>query len=397
MSPIDQKYIEDPDFLNWVFHTTPAIELYWENYLLEHPEEKCYLLELKDRLAELKFSDERLSVDEKKALANRVISRIDQNLNRNQKQLLLTTLMRYAAVAIVFAAIGGLLVYLNMGKRNIYQEIASQTIRIPSSTQGSLLITSNGENVNLKKTNSTVDYSHNGAIVLNNDSVIQATADVPDILNQLVIPYGNQSRIVLSDSTIVWLNAGSRLVYPTLFKNKTREVFLSGEAYFEVASNPGKPFIVKTSEIDIKVLGTKFNISDYAEDNVIQTVLKEGSVAIRRNRASFFEDDILIKPNQMASFNKTRHNTKIYKVDADYYSLWTKGLISFDEDDFNRVIKKVERFYNISIIFSNPKLESMRISGKLDLNKSQTEVMEYLRKVSLSKFVQINENQYIIK
>jgi ferric-dicitrate binding protein FerR (iron transport regulator) len=216
-------------------------------------------------------------------------------------------------------------------------------------------------------------------------------------MNQLVIPYGNQSRIVLSDNTIVWLNAGSRLVYPTLFKGKIREVLLFGEAYFEVAKNPDQPFIVKTSNLDIRVLGTKFNISTYAEDNVIQTVLKEGSVAVRRIGAGFFEKDIVLVPNQMALFDKTTGDTRIQEVDPNYYTLWTKGLISFDEIDLVRVIKKLERFYNISVKFSDPQKEMIRISGKLDLKRSRKEVMEYLEKVSSSRFDQVNENQYTIK
>jgi ferric-dicitrate binding protein FerR (iron transport regulator) len=215
-------------------------------------------------------------------------------------------------------------------------------------------------------------------------------------MNQLVIPYGNQSKVVLADGTVVWLNAGSRLVYPTSFKDQTREVCLFGEAFFEVAKNK-KLFIVKVLGIDIKALGTKFNVSAYPEDNVVQTVLKEGSVAIQRNSAGFFENDVVIQPNQMALFNKTSNETKIYEADADIYFLWTKGLISFDEIDFSRVIKQVERFYNISINFSDHQKEIMRISGKLDLKRDRKEVIEYLEKVSLSRFEQLNENQYIIK
>jgi ferric-dicitrate binding protein FerR (iron transport regulator) len=260
-----------------------------------------------------------------------------------------------------------------------------------------LLITSNGNNVNLKKSSSTVDYSKKGSVVLNNDSILQTSEEDSNTMNQLVIPYGNQSRVVLSDNTVVWLNAGSRLVYPTKFKDKTREVLLFGEAFFEVAKNPNQPFVVKTSNLDIKVLGTKFNVSAYAEDNLIQTVLNEGSVAIRRNGAKLFEDDLVIKPNQMASFDKTSNDTKVSSVSADAYSLWTKGLISFEEVDFSRVIKQVERFYNISITFSDHQTEVIRISGKLDLKRSKEEVMEYLSKVSLTNFEQINENQFQIK
>ena len=397
MTPFDQKFIEDPQFLNWVFKSNPVVETYWEHYLIENPQEADQLLELKARLTELRFSNDIMTISEKEELGIRITSRLNRELKHNKRRLILNTLMKYAAVALIFAAIGGLVVYFNIDRGNIYQQFAQQTIQVPSSVQGPLLITSSGENVNLKKSNSTVDYSKSGTVVLNNDSVLKTAEDASTVMNQLVIPYGNQSRIVLSDNTVVWLNAGSRLVYPTQFNGKTREVLLFGEGYFEVTKNPEKPFIVKTSNLDIRVLGTKFNISTYAEDNVIQTVLKEGSVAVRRNGAGLFEKDIIMKPNQMASFDKTTNQSKIQEVDANYYTLWTKGLISFDEIDFVRVTKKLERFYNISINFSDPQKEIIRISGKLDLKRNRKEVMEYLEKVSSSSFEQVNENQYTIK
>ena len=397
MTSFDQKFVENPLFLKWIFNTNPVIETYWAEYLLEHPEEKDQLIELKDRLMVLKFTNDTIGLSEKEELSKRIVRKIDLDLRQQKRRVLFTSMMKYAAVALIFVAIGGLVVYLNMRKEAVYEEFAQQKIQIPSSTQGPLLITSDGKNVDLRKSNSTVDYSRNGAIVLNNDSVLQTSDDVPDVMNQLVIPYGNQSRIVLSDNTIVWLNAGSRLVYPTRFKDKTREVLLFGEAYFEVARNREKPFIVKTSNLDITVLGTKFNVSAYAEDNVIQTALKEGSVSIRRKEAGFLDKEYIIKPNQMASFDKINSETRIYQVDADTYSLWTKGLISFEEVSFSRVVKQVERFYNISINFSDRQKEIIRISGKLDLKQSKMEALEYLGKVTRSDFEQMNENQYIIK
>jgi hypothetical protein len=353
-------------------------------------------LELKTRLAELKYSDETMLQIEREHIAQQVISRISKDLENNKRRLIFTSLLKYAAVAITFAVIGGLAVYLNSGKESIYQQLAGQMVQIPSAGQGPLLITSTGENVDLKKSNSSVDYTRNGTIVLNNDSVIQAANDVPNVMNQLVIPYGNQSKLILSDNTVVWLNAGSRLVYPTFFNGKTREVLLFGEAFFEVSKNTEKPFIVKTSDIEIKVLGTQFNVSAYAEDKVIQTVLKEGSVEICQNNATIFDGKIVLKPNQMASFSKNSNETKLYDVDANYYTLWTKGLLSFDDIDFNRILKKVERFYNISVNFSEPVLGTIRISGKLDLKQNRDEVLEYLEKVSLTKISKINDNQYIV-
>lgn len=397
MAVSDQKFIEDPRFLQWIFHNNRSVDQYWEQYLLEHPEEETQILELKTRLSELRYSDETMLQIEKDDIAQQVISRINLDLEKNKRQSIFISFLKYAAVAIAFAAIGGLAVYMNTSKESIYQQLAGQMVHIPSEGQGPLLITSTGENVDLKKSNSSVDYTRNGTIVLNNDSVIKAANDIPNVMNQLVIPYGNQSKLILSDNTVVWLNAGSRLVYPTFFNGKTREVLLFGEAFFEVSKNAEKPFIVKTSDIEIKVLGTQFNVSAYAEDKVIQTVLKEGSVAIRQNNAAFFDNEIVLKPNQMASFAKTSNETKLYDVDASYYTLWTKGLLSFDDVDFNRILKKVERFYNISVSFSEPIMGTIRISGKLDLKQNKDEVLEYLEKVSLTNIEKVNDNQYMVK
>lgn len=397
MTNADQKFIENPQFLKWIFHNTPSLDDYWKNYLLEHPEDKNQVQELKHRLTQLQFSNDTLSSAERAELGQLIVTRINRDVKQSKRYLVLSSLMKYAAVAVVFTVLGGLAVYLNMGRSSDYQRFAEQIIQAPSSASGPVLITSNGENVELRKSDSSVDYSEKGSVILNNNSVIQAVADDPNVMNQLIIPYGNQSRVVLSDHTVVWLNAGSRLVYPTRFNDKTREVLLFGEAFFEVSKDEEKPFIVKTSDVQIKVLGTQFNISAYPEDKVIQTVVKEGSVSVKSNNPGLFERDLLLKPNQMASFSRISKDTKVYEVDASYYSLWTKGLLSFDEIDFNRIVKKVERFYNISIGFSEPILGTIRISGKLDLKQPREEVFEYLEKVSLTRIGKVNENQYIVK
>jgi transmembrane sensor len=396
MTPLEQKFIDNPLFLKWVFHNDPSVQTYWEQYLEENSEEKKDALAFKASLYNFKLADETLCVAERMQMSAYILSGIKHKMLRKRRLIIFRSLLQYAAVAVFFFAIGGALVYLHLGRQDSFQQLAEKAYTISSASQGPVLITSNGEKIGLKSVSSTVDYSKKGEIRLNRDSVIESSPDQADQLNQLVIPFGNQSRVVLSDNTIVWLNAGSRLIYPAIFKDKTREVLLFGEAYFEVSENPDKPFVVKTTSIDIKVLGTKFNISAYPGDNIVQTVLKYGSVSLRRNGAGMFEKDLIIKPNQMASFNKTTNDTRIYEVDVDYYTLWTKGLISFEEIDFIRIIKKIERFYNISVSFSLKETETIRISGKLDLKRSRKEVMEYLEKVSLTKIKQVNENQYII-
>lgn len=396
MAFYDQKYIENPLFAEWVFRPNPGINQYWEKYLSEHPEEEWQILELKSRLAELNFSNENLTPEEKIEIAEQVVDRIEHEDDAQKRRAIIFSVLKYAAVALVFAVIGGLVVYLKSDNQSIYKQMASQIVQIPSEGKGPVLITASGENLNLKKTNSSVDYRQNGSVVLNNDSVLKTVTETGNAMNQLVIPYGNQSKLTLADNTVVWLNAGSRLVYPTTFAGKTREVLLFGEAYFEVAKNADKPFIVKTSDIQVKVLGTHFNVSAYAEDKVIQTVLQEGSVELRKNDSGIFSERIVLKPNQMASFSKSTSETALYDVDASYYTLWTKGLLSFDEVDFDKILKKVERFYNITVDFSEPALSTIRISGKLDLKGTREEVLEYLGKVSRTEIKKLNENQFIV-
>lgn len=396
MTAFEQKFIENPLFLKWIFHSNTSIDQYWDKYLQEHPEERVQIFDLKALLGGLKYSTEALEYFEKEDIANWINLRIDRDLQKNKRKLLVASFMKYAAVAVVFALIGGLLVYLRTGGSSVFDRFADQIVQIPSVSQSTVLIRSNGENIDLRKSSSTVDYSSRGSVVLNNDSVIQAEAENSNAMNQLIVPYGSQTEVILPDHTHVWLNAGSRLVYPTQFQGKTREVMLFGEAFFKVTKNADHAFVVNTSDLEVTVLGTEFNLSAYAEDNVIQTVLKEGSVSVQRRNSGFYEKALTLKPNQMALFNKNSKEINVYQVDADNYTFWIQGLLSFDEIDFNRIIKKVERFYNIRISFSDPKLGMMRISGKLDLKQNKEEVLEYLGKVSLTNIKRVNNSQYIV-
>ena len=210
----------------------------------------------------------------------------------------------------------------------------------------------------------------------------------------MVIPYGNQSRVVSSDNKVVWLNSGNQLKNPTLFIDKIQKILSIGESFFEVAKNQETPFIGNTSIIDILVLGTNFKVSTYRDDKLIQTVLKEGGKTFQQQETDIFGNDFLIKQNQMGSFNKISYNKKIYEVVTDYYTFWTKDLIGIDEIGFIRLMKKLVQLYTTSFNFSDTNKATMVINGKINIKANRKEVMEYLEKVSLSKFEQINKILY---
>lgn len=383
----------NPMYIKWLFNPTTELDLYWDNYFEQHPEEAPHLLELKSKLRNIRLVNENLSEEEKIQLAHKILRKLDREEAKNKLRIRFVSFMKYAAIAVLFFSFGALVVYLNFKKDNLTEYISKT--EAPVSGKSPLLILPEGQSIAINDGESTLDYRNPGEIILNNDSIIKTTT--LSKISKLVIPYGSSSKIILSDSSEVWLNAGSTLIFPSNFTAKTREVVLFGEAYFSVKSDKEKPFIVQTSALEIMALGTEFNISAYAEDNVIQTVLKKGSVSIRRIDDFKEENKIILIPNQLASFDKNTKQSTITTVDTDFYTLWTDGLLSFENRDLNRIIKSLERYYNINIQFENPLTGQVKISGKLDLNQNKEEVFEYLAKVSATKFEKIDEKYFKIK
>jgi hypothetical protein len=382
-----------PLYIKWIFNPTTELDLYWDNYFEKHPDEAPHLLELKSKLRIIRLTNENLSEEEKIKLAYEISRKLDREDVKVKYISRLVNLMKYAAIAILFFSMGAVVVYFNVKEDSPFDYVSK--FEIPASSNSPVLIISDEESIALNRGESTLDYRNSGEIILNEGRVIKTNENVK--ISQLIMPYGSSSKIVLGDSSVVWLNAGSRLIYPSDFTSKNREVVLFGEAYFRVRNDANKPFIVQTSALEIKALGTEFNVSAYPEDNIIQTVLKKGSVAIRRIDGAKNENEILLRPNQLASFDKTTQQSKIDEVNTDFYTLWTDGLLSFENRDLNRIVKSLERYYNIRIQFDNPLLGMVKISGKLDLNKNKEEVFEYLTKVSAANFEQIDENYFKIK
>lgn len=391
-----ERLIENPLFFKWIYHPSPELEDYWQKYMQLNPDEARYIDDLKRQFEKLRYKEEEFSRLEKRTLAKRIINELELIDRKRRRVGQLRTIFRYAAIAILFFSIGGLLVYQLMlpEKTNYF----AQQIDIPTSTNKPVLILNNKDQIDLKDKESVLDYSRKDTIVFNGGHVINTQADDNNpVMNQLIIPYGSHSRIRLSDGTIVWLNAGSRLVYPSRFVEKTREVYLIGEAFFKVHKNPEQPFIVRTGGQDIKVLGTQFDVSAYPEDNIIQTVLAEGSVSLHTEGSGYFTKDLKLEPDQMASFNRNSRETKIQHVIASNYTTWTKGLLSFQQTDLNRITKKLERYYNIHINYHNPLQSTIQISGKLDLSQGRDDAFKYLEQAAGVQIVQLNESNYEIK
>lgn len=401
---IHERLIENPLFFKWIFYPTNELNAYWAAYLEHHPEETNTVLEFKSRFEKhLKFANKTLKEEQKIKLAHRIIKQIDRMDHfvkmvdqRKKRIVFFKNSMKYAAVALLFFTIGSSLVYLYMDSRQAAFVVENSAL--PAPTLEPMLIIDDKQQIQLNSGASELDYSNSGEIIFNRDEAVkrQTTGKTPE-MNTLIIPYGSRSLITLADGSRVWLNAGSRLIYPSGFVDKRREVFLVGEAFFEVAKNEDQPFFVKTTDVEIKVLGTKFNISAYPEDYSVQTALTEGRVELSRTNAGLLEKKIQLSPGKLAYFNKKSRETTIHDVDVEYYSLWTKGLFSFSNTDLNRITRKLERYYNIRFQYDDPFKGSIQITGKLDVTKEKDVVFEYLSNLTGLDFIELNANNYVIK
>nr|WP_319271269.1 FecR domain-containing protein [uncultured Draconibacterium sp.] len=391
------QLIENPLFFKWIYHNSPEINDYWDHFLSEHPNDAEVIREFKAGFEQhLQYKKHQLSEKEKKELAIRILKKIEQVDHKKRYRKVIRLTMRYAAIAILFLMVGSALTWFFME-----DTISERYTQFPTPQnliiQEPTLIIENEQEIALNKGQSELEYSEKGQIIVDKEKVIEDESLEKVKMNTLVIPYGNHSTITLSDGTKVWINAGSRLIYPSRFTDKTREVLLVGEAFFDVSKMEDKPFVVKTPDIDIKVLGTQFNVSAYPDENVAHAVLTEGSVEISHKSQSVFERNIILKPGQLASYNKQNESTNIYDVDTEYFTSWKEGYLTFTNSDLNRVVKKLERYYNIHMKYLDPLDGSLRISGKLDISKEQDVVFEYMNSLTGLNFEKINERNYLIK
>ncbi|MEL7585838.1 MAG: FecR domain-containing protein [Prolixibacteraceae bacterium] len=176
---------------------------------------------------------------------------------------------------------------------------------------------------------------------------------------ELSVPEGARIEFMLPDSTSGWLNSGAKLKYPPVF-GKHRQVELTGEAFFKVSHRRSSDFTVSVPDMDIRVLGTQFNVSAYADETVSQVVLKEGRIEVSGKAGQFSQ---VLQQNEKLLYNGESKSFKVTKVDADLYKAWTDGYLVINNEPMAQVEKKLERWYNVEITIRDEKLKGMRFKG----------------------------------
>jgi hypothetical protein len=310
-------------------------------------------------------------------------------VTRRRREIRLN-LLRYTAVVFFVVGSSFFSLYLTQNKSAIDKFASSQNI--PMGKEVSLVM-SDGEQIDINNKESKIEYNRLGTSILVDDTIRLEQKDNANGFNQMIVPYGKRSYLLLSDGTKVWINSGSRLVYAPQFTGDTREVFLEGEAYFEVAKDASKPFYVRTDAFTINVLGTKFNVKAYKDDKEYTTVLVEGKVSMKV-QDQFFSKDVILAPNQKLTLMKGQDDFQRSDVDdTGFYTNWIYGYLEFKNANLSDVLKSIKRYYNIDIEL-NTRDQSSIVSGKLDLKSEPDRILKGLGLLSHSKIIK-SDNKYV--
>ena len=247
-----------------------------------------------------------------------------------------------------------------------------------------------------------------------------AAADKKAAPDPIVANHGSRSRSLLPDGTTVWLNAGSTLHYENDFNGATREVRLEGEAFFDVVRQPARPFIVHTSGVDIKVLGTAFNVKSYPEDKTVETTLYRGLVQVSRE-TDITKKIIELRPNEKlilakqaakeevkmseietAPVNQAPASFTISRIDSTkkenerFETAWLYSRLEFRGDSFEELAPKLERWYNVSISFADEKVKSLNFNGSFE-KEDVNQAFKALQAAVPSFSFNIENNEILVK
>jgi hypothetical protein len=369
---------------------------YIENIILKFFNDDCSSIELEELLDFIlieenyaifkdyvninHFATMTLNKFDKSSLINELETRIKKEKRTNKIKSYKQSLLLVAAV---FICVFGLSYLADFNKI----DTDSKNIILTTSSGQKVILDTN--EIQLKKLDGIVETKSN-TLVYNKDENLETF-----VKNTIDVPYGKRFKLNLSDGTLVYLNSGSSLTYPVSFIDGIdREVFLSGEAFFDVSSDSLNTFKVVSTGSYVEVYGTKFNFKDYQEDNFSEVILTEGSLGVKNTISN--SETIVLRPGDKAKVNYAGEGVEIKEVNTMLYTSWIDGRIIFRDENINNMITKLERIYDVVIINNNDKLNDEYINATiLTETESIENVLDYLEEIYNLNYKIIN-NKIII-
>jgi len=368
-----QDFLDDPSFVEWLKNPAAENNKYWEEYISQHPEEKASFEQAKYILS--KFLKEKHNPDEEDIRS--VWLKIRERIQHPPRKIRHIRFWSVAASLLLAVGVGTGIWYYIYENREIPVDYASLTVEKPEGNEVKLILSDNSEKRFVAQ-DPSIHYNQNGeirvdSIALSDEPAISGKS-VQEAYHHLIVPKGKRSSLTLSDGTRLFLNSGSQAVYPVTFRKKTREIYIKGEAYLEVAPNANSPFIVKTDHLDVKVLGTEFNVKSYPDEGSTSVVLVKGSV-----QAIVKSQKIEMHENELLTLDNGSEKTSLVKTDVLEYISWKNGWMHCKNERIESVAVKLSRYYDVNILFQDPKVKDITLTGKLDLKDDCSEVFDVIR------------------
>lgn len=372
-----EELLNDEYFIQWLLAPDVENERYWNELREKDPELKLEIDQARTLVMHLQQDMESpgFSSEDEIAVWNQIKVKTDKNKTRKKRFRIFRIVTGVAAViCLCFLAVSK---FYMKDKQDInYLAIIESTDQRSSHTEDVELILSENKKIAIPEKESQVVYDQDGDINVNSQKVESVSKEKKhaEAFNQLIVPWGKRSSVTFSDGTKIWVNSGSKVIYPMVFEKGKREIFIEGEVYLDVTSDIDRPFIVKTREIDVKVLGTSFNVSAYKSDSNLQVTLVEGKVEVKTSN----DHSDILSPNQQFDYDTKTNEATVQSVNVDNYIAWKNGYYQFEKQPLNIVFKKLSRYYGVRIEWDE-EVGKRTCYGKLDLKEELGDVLNNLK------------------
>ncbi|MBB4035479.1 hypothetical protein GGR21_001372 [Dysgonomonas hofstadii] len=386
-----EDFLQDDYFIQSMKHPTEESKLFWNK------EKSSSDILFKENYEAAKSFIEEINVERKEISEDDFVELWNKINHRNETKthkLRLSKPIIYtiASCAACIAAIIGLSIFFNSKNDSGNQDIVAianlLSLGEDNNSDKVTLTLTDDEKIEIPDNNVEIEYSSEGDIAVNTNKVSNISSAKDTKYNQLTVPLGKRSVLTLADGTKLWVNAGTKVVYPTTFDDKKREIYVDGEVFMDVAHNKEKPFYVKSEKLNVIVLGTSFNVQAYKNDDMSSVVLVRGSVKVETQ-----DRNILLKPNEKLTM--TPDDLSIATVNVEDYILWKEGLYKFQSEKFGIILKKLSKYYGVELK-CDAQSAHLICNGKIDLKEDINRVLKGLMK-TVPVELTINDKRYEFK
>ena len=309
-----------------------------------------------------------------------------KSISKPKKIRKLIAWIPYAAAVTIFAIVGTYLIQDSLNREDYTADYNFEELvdvdrgkAVLKMADGSLVDLEENKSIALSEVDGTKIYKDSANNISYQKNNVQASEAIqPKILyNTVIVPRGGEYQLTLTDGTKVILNSESELRYPTQFEKNKREVYLVGEAYFDVAHNKSAPFKVYSHDNTVEVLGTKFNVSAYEDQEFIATTLVEGSVQIEH-----LGNSEILEPGYQSMVVRGREEIDVKAVDVSIYTSWIHGVYEFENTELEYIMAQLSRWYNVRIFFEEEDYKGIRFTGAIKREDSFNFALEMIGKIA---------------